>query len=936
MDRASVAALATLGYDSLVTGDTVDTVTIVQRETWCDLHRKVGGTPAVHFAGGVPLVAIDSIEDPRGMLSLQNKYWNFGRIPLLLNAVEGRVRAYAAHHPARQNDASDAIIGRDGDSLEVFARGEMDVGRGLSHLASLAGRNPERVDSALLTNIRVLRGRHRSAPRGAIETMLGGALLVRYMEDRGILDADHMDRLCGYDSLHSVLGDGIPAAIRLFDALAERFNGDVFGDFGPRTRDLAPQVTADVAGLLAGDNLSSGQMSLWPYDFEAIPTILVSSIYEELLNDVQDANGAHYTPPWLIDLVLDEILPWEGVDSPVVVDPACGSGAFLAAAYNRLLARQERSLGRAATFSESIDLLRSNIFGFEIDDAAASISIFGLYLTLLERQDPHTVWNSGRLPTLSTSNILTIDAFDAPTASFDGTADVIVGNPPWRSDLPDPARAWLMNAGRQVADQRLDQAFLWRSHTLLRSGGRIGMVLPHGMFVNTSTTAQSFRDEFFDCFDDRLIIDLSDLRNTLFTSARVPAAALCTTKRPADESGPLTPPEKTVISARNHPANTAIDGLILAPRDITTTYMTDGYRSTTELDSTIIDTLRRLPRLDRSEFSIGRGFQRHGGGDYPPDFLADLPYLPRKSIGRLTAAEPDPPFTGLVHRRRQRSLYRAPFIAVGRSISFTNGVQASYIDRDCSFDDTVLGVGYQGHEIPATDALHSLLGFLLSDLVLYWHMMTGSTMGSNARRVVGVNEYSTIPNPGYSPEIASEVRRQQGKTTPDLHRLNELVYDSCGVNDAYRSRIAAVVEELLSAGTAVSSFEAPTTEELQSYQTRLQTVLVRMLEATCPDLTVEVIDGAVPAFTTVAVGLTGRRPAGEQTGRERRIRQLHRSADSSVDGLSRVVQQQTSILFDEATVYLVKPAEKRFWRRTEVDNDVADIVHAVYSARRAS
>jgi len=42
----------------------------------------------------------------------------------------------------------------------------------------------------------------------------------------------------------------------------------------------------------------------------------------------------------LVELMLDEVLPWEGEFSHMkILDPSCGSGVFLVEAYRRLIAR---------------------------------------------------------------------------------------------------------------------------------------------------------------------------------------------------------------------------------------------------------------------------------------------------------------------------------------------------------------------------------------------------------------------------------------------------------------------------------------------------------------------------------------------------------------------------------------------------------------------
>ena len=67
--------------------------------------------------------------------------------------------------------------------------------------------------------------------------------------------------------------------------------------------------------ILGDSELESKQLALWPfYSFDIIPIQLISSIYELFfhLSDEDDEKGTYYTPLHLVNLVMDEVYPWEG------------------------------------------------------------------------------------------------------------------------------------------------------------------------------------------------------------------------------------------------------------------------------------------------------------------------------------------------------------------------------------------------------------------------------------------------------------------------------------------------------------------------------------------------------------------------------------------------------------------------------------------------
>ncbi|MGV2388701.1 MAG UNVERIFIED_CONTAM: N-6 DNA methylase [Microcystis novacekii LVE1205-3] len=87
-------------------------------------------------------------------------------------------------------------------------------------------------------------------------------------------------------------------------------------------------------------DMKSGQLSLWPYySFDVIPLDFISSIYEEFVNK-KAGKGVHYTPEYIVDFILDGVLPWHNKEWELkILDPACGSGIFLVKAFQRLIYR---------------------------------------------------------------------------------------------------------------------------------------------------------------------------------------------------------------------------------------------------------------------------------------------------------------------------------------------------------------------------------------------------------------------------------------------------------------------------------------------------------------------------------------------------------------------------------------------------------------------
>ena len=124
--------------------------------------------------------------------------------------------------------------------------------------------------------------------------------------------------------------------------------------------EVSPEHLRLLAQIAGGETeMKSGQKSLWPYySFDTMPLELISSIYEMFVNtDTQEEadakkktgaktkvdakrKGTHYTPGYIVDAVLDGVLPWDDKRWDLrILDPACGSGIFLVKAFQRLVHR---------------------------------------------------------------------------------------------------------------------------------------------------------------------------------------------------------------------------------------------------------------------------------------------------------------------------------------------------------------------------------------------------------------------------------------------------------------------------------------------------------------------------------------------------------------------------------------------------------------------
>lgn len=199
---------------------------------------------------------------------------------------------------------------------------------------------------------------------------------------------------------------------------------------------------------------------------------ILSQVYEGLLlrmGEKGNDGGQFFTPRQVIKAMVEVIQPRLG---ETVYDPSCGTGGFLAQAYQYLHQREVKD--NPAMTPDQIDWLKhATFFGREKENLIYPIALANLMVHGIDR------------PNLWHGNTLTGDAaydrlFDTAPAQF----DVILTNPPFGGK--EGADAQKLFDFKTSATQML---FLQHILSHLKDGGRCGIVLDEGVLFRTNETA---------------------------------------------------------------------------------------------------------------------------------------------------------------------------------------------------------------------------------------------------------------------------------------------------------------------------------------------------------------------------------------------------------------------------------------------------------------
>lgn len=252
-----------------------------------------------------------------------------------------------------------------------------------------------------------------------------------------------------------------------------------------KVREDFPSIYASDAEILLHPDAIAYVLDECAFDLLSAASDPIGDAFEVFVgSESRGRSGQFFTPRSVTDLLVEALDPQPGEK---VVDPACGAGGFLTS-----VARHYVSQGTPA--AEVAELASRNLYGIDKDEYLSKLAL--MHATVLTGGLPH-IWCADSIALHNGSRSIVAEL---PEGGF----DVLLTNPPFGAKIvaanPETlrtfqlARRWKRNplterlepTGEFLPSVPPQVLFVERCLSLLRDGGRMGLVLPESILSNKS------------------------------------------------------------------------------------------------------------------------------------------------------------------------------------------------------------------------------------------------------------------------------------------------------------------------------------------------------------------------------------------------------------------------------------------------------------------
>lgn len=772
------------------------------------------------------ILFFDFTEKQRNKKELFEKIWNLGGAPVVY-VIDDDIEIYNGF----SFDSKNSVWF---ERLKIGGKKAID--EDISFWDILSGKlweqlpeSKNQVDEKLLKNIEDAQKALRKNGLNFLSAnnIIGRLLFTRYLIDREV----KIKYFKNEEAFLKVLEiKNKELLYKFFEYLKRTFNGSLFPVLDGEKEQINDKHLEILFNLFNGTEIESGQQSLFKiYNFKIIPIELISEVYERFMGkEKQREEGAYYTPSFLVDYILEKTVKkhLEKNNSCRVFDPSCGSGIFLVETLRCII---EKNLGKNGKISEKKlkEIVKDNIFGVDKNEIAINLSVFSICLTLLDYIKPKDITNF-RFEKLKDRNLFAKDFFDTkyPFNEKIKDMDFILGNPPWgETKTSDSHVEYSNNEKISISRNQIAQSFIARIKDFLSEKTKCALVLTSKILYNHK--AEEFRRYWLGNFYINEVLELSPVREQLFSKAKSPAAVVFyqyACKKKTKDNIIIHTSVKPNIFLKY------LKILVIEKNDIKKIkqeyFQKYDWLWKIMLYGNVFDFyfIKRLKEnfktlnkiISENNLSYGQGIQIGGGDKNDATHLTgklfldtQKKYLKKFFINDNNLEEFN---ISVLHRPRKKEIFQAPYVLLkkgfdGKDFSFIS----AYSEKDYVFTHSVTAISGNNKNL-----LKNICGIFNSVFANYYLLIQGHSAGVERRQSDDEVDSFTIPI-----KINKKISEKVDEIQKTYQRLNRRYFNSQelkGDIEKAENQLNAIVLKSFE----VSSFE----ERLIDYATEISIPLM--------------------------------------------------------------------------------------------------------------
>ena len=970
--------------------------------------EKEFGIVKVYAQDDHPVIFLKEVEQfdnktLKNITDIQHICWNFQKVLFLYVYSNTEIRIYnCSERPFGYNKGNEKFDFKSKlKELEVFTCKETDKGK-LHTLNTIFSRigidtgfiwssevahdlrkkltQQNRVDKYLiksLVNVAKELEKLGLTNKELIHKLVMRSLFLLYLEDRGATSSDFYEQFALDAKSYFDILEEPNYTYELFKKLAEDFNGSLFTVQDDEKQIVTYEHLQLIKNCFTNGNVSNEQVDLFPdwrlFNFSIIRIELLSEIYENFLNELdKKETGTYYTPPSLVELILNEKLPANSIYYNVkTLDPSCGSGIFLVQSFKRLVKRYEKKhkLKQLTDFTTLVEILKNNIYGIEIDEKSIKVAAFSLYLALLDNLNPKTGWwdKTIQFPYLINdpkehdlkeqgNNLFRRDTIsDLSDIDELQNFQLVIGNPPFGTKKLSQSISDYCNENHFAKEMVLP--FLHKA-THFAPNGEISLIFNTKILTNTSGTYQNFRRWLFTKNYVEKIYNFSILRKAkknfggqLFGSAVEPISVLFYQKEDPKDSKDMI----LYYAPKTYIKNDVLEGIVIDESDVKHLPRIECEKPNSKIWKIAMwgsyfdfELIKKYERNSLKKYFKNNTNWIKGTGLHIPsknytnkeNIVTPKKIIDTTKISRYLVLKDNLKNNKTYYLKINEHLTKAPFLVIKKGI--TKGtILASFVDFDAYFLNRVYGL-----KTDDVESLKILLSYFNSTFAKYFQFNYSSAWGLKYDDVLD-NELYALPNIfdflNYEikqrililiDEIISikKIDEENGTKTNILHIEKEI--DQIIYNDILKltKDEQIIIQDTLDYSLDLfekqeNSDAVKPVSKINKYIIQLTTELNNWLEDVDLKIstTVYEINRNCPLYMVkISFGSEAKQTVFSQEDIYKELKTLDKKLiDEKTPGLYFIKKLN---YYDGDDVYIIKPNQRRFWSQTAAMEDCRNLL----------